>query len=120
MVDDEEPVRRAIVRLLLAAGLPAHGFDGGAPLLAAPMQQHPYCVVMDLHMPGMDGYALQRELAASMPRSAVVVVTGSHAADTRARLRQGGAIAFLPKPVDQEQLLAAVATAWARWHHKQD
>ncbi|KQV54365.1 MULTISPECIES: response regulator transcription factor [unclassified Duganella] len=118
VVDDEEPVRRAILRLLRASGLPAYGFSGGADLLAAPMQQPPYCVVMDLHMPGMDGYQLQQHLAASMPRSAVIAVTGSHSADTRARMERAGALAFLPKPVDAEQLLAAVASAWARWHQQ--
>jgi FixJ family two-component response regulator len=118
VVDDEEPVRRAVLRLLRAAGLPAHGFSGGAELLAAGMQQQPYCVVLDLHMPGMDGIELQQRLAGSMPRSAVVAVTGSQSAETRARMEQAGALAFLPKPVDEEQLLAAIATAWARWHEE--
>jgi FixJ family two-component response regulator len=116
VVDDEEPVRRAVLRLLRAAGLPAHGFSGGAALLDAPMRQQPFCVVLDLHMPGMDGIELQRRLAGSMPRSAVIAVTGSQSADTRARMQQGGALAFLSKPVDEGQLLAAIATAWARWH----
>jgi FixJ family two-component response regulator len=116
VVDDEEPVRRAVLRLLRAAGLPAQGFDGGAALLAAPMHQKPYCVVMDLHMPDMDGIELQRRLAVSMPRSAVIALTGSHSAGTRRRMEQAGALAFLSKPADEEQLLAAIATAWARWH----
>jgi FixJ family two-component response regulator len=116
VVDDEEPVRRAVLRLLRAAGLPAYGFAGGAALLAAAKQQPPYCVILDLHMPGMDGCQLQQRLAECMPRSAVIAVTGSHTAETRTRFEKAGAIAFLPKPVDEEQLLAAVAMAWARWH----
>lgn len=117
VVDDEEPVRRALLRLLRAAGLPAQGFAGGAELLAAPMQLQPYCVVLDLHMPGMDGCELQQQLAVRMPRSAVIAVTGSHSAATRTRMEQAGALAFLPKPVDEEQLLSAIAGAWARWHN---
>ena len=120
VVDDEEPVRRAVLRLLRAAGLPAHGFAGGAELLAAPMQHPPYCVVLDLHMPDMDGYQLQQLLAVRMPGSAVIAVTGSHSDDTRQRMLRAGALAFLPKPADEEQLLAAIATAWARWHNNQD
>lgn len=120
MVDDEEPVRRAMLRLLRAAGLPAHGFAGGAELLAAPMQQQPYCVVLDVHMPGMNGHELQQRLAACMPRSAVIAVTGAHSPETQARFMQGNALAYLPKPVDEQQLLAAVATAWACWHDKQE
>jgi FixJ family two-component response regulator len=116
VVDDEEPVRRAILRLLRAAGLPAQGFGGGAALLDASMQQHPYCVLLDLNMPDMDGSQLQQRLAGCMPLSAVIVVTGSQSANTRTCLERGGAFAFLSKPVDDEQLMAAIASAWARWH----
>lgn len=119
VVDDEEPVRRAVLRLLRAAGLPAQGFAGGAELLAAPMQQPPYCVVLDVHMPGMDGYQLQQRLADCMPDSAVVVVSGSYSPENQARMLQGHPLAYLPKPVDEQQLLAAVATAWASWHDQQ-
>src|SRR5688572_29866091 len=117
VVDDEAPVRQAILRLLRAAGLPAHGFAGGVELLSAPMLQAPYCAVLDVQMPGMDGIELQRQLAARMPHCAVVVVTGSHSADTRARVMQGNPLAYLPKPAEAEQLLAAVASAWARRTH---
>eukprot|EP01034_Spumella_vulgaris_P033786 gene33786-41679_t len=80
VVDDEAAIRRALLRLLRAAGIPARDYDGGAALLAALQDGAdgtPFCVVLDLHMPGMSGFDLQQRLAelASSPARRKLVVT---------------------------------------------
>jgi FixJ family two-component response regulator len=115
VVENDEPTRRAFLRLLRAAGLVARGFSGGAEFLAASMEQPPYCVVLDMQMPLMDGIELQRRLAGRIPRCAIIAVSGSPGVATRNSIERAGALAFLPKPVEQVELLAAIASAWVLW-----
>ena len=65
IVDDEEPVRKALRRLMRAAGLQAEGFAGGREFLEAAAQRPPDCVVLDLHMGGMSGLQVLRKLQAA-------------------------------------------------------
>ena len=75
VVDDEATVRRSLALLLRSAGFSVQDFDcGDAFLRAAPAL--PFgCVLLDLRMPGMDGLAVQREMAPRGVRLPVVIVT---------------------------------------------
>lgn len=122
VVDDEAAIRRALLRLLRSAGLAAQGYPGGAALLAElgdgqaePMHGQPYCVVLDLHMPGMSGMELQAALARFAPRSKVIVMTGQHSPELQAQARAGGALAYLLKPMNDQLLLDALASARSAW-----
>ena len=118
VVDDEAAIRRALLRLLRAAGIPARDYDGGAALLAALQDGAdgtPFCVVLDLHMPGMSGFDLQQRLAELAPRTGVIAVTGQHSADVQARVLRGRALAYMLKPMNDQALLEAIAAARTGW-----
>ena len=114
VVDDEEPVRRALERLLKSAGIETEAFASGDALLANLERRRPDCVVLDLHMPAMSGFEVQRFLTAREPRIPVVVLTGQDTAESQERALAGGAAAYLRKPVDGDALLDAVLASCTR------
>jgi len=113
VVDDEEAVRIALRRLLRSAGLDVETFSSGAEFLESMKGHQPDCVVLDLHMPQLGGFAVQARLAEAGIRLPTVVITGHDTDEARARALAGGAAAYLRKPVDDQALLAAIETAKA-------
>ena len=111
VVDDEEPIRKALKRLLRAAGLEAEGYAGGAEFLAAADARRPDCVVLDLHMPRMSGLQLLRQMRKLGSQPPVVVITAHDTPETREECLSGGAAAYLRKPLDDRLLLNAISAA---------
>jgi FixJ family two-component response regulator len=111
VVDDEESVRRALGRLIRSFGFEAELFASGDALLASLPVREPQCVVLDLHMPGIDGFETQLRLAKAGRGIPVVVVTGHDTPEAHARALAGGAKAYLRKPVDQRTLFDAIREA---------
>jgi two-component system, LuxR family, response regulator FixJ len=108
VVDDEQPVRRALQRLLRASGFDVRLFATGADFMAH--LDGVDCVILDLHLPGMSGFEVQEALAARGADVPVVVLTGNDTPANRARSLANGARAYLSKPVDDETLLHALRT----------
>src|SRR5688572_33421776 len=92
IVDDEEPVRKALRRLLRASGLQAEGYASGLEFLAAAAQRRPDCVVLDLHMAGMSGLQVLRRLQAAPQRPPVVVITAHDEPEAREQCLAAGEI----------------------------
>ena len=113
MVDDEGPVRKALQRLLRSAGMNVETFPSGGEFLDAVQMYQPDCVVLDLHMPGVNGFEVQSRLAQSKKLLPIVVITGHDTPEARARALDGGASAYLLKPVDERTLLDAISAAIA-------
>lgn len=113
MVDDEESVLKALERLIRAAGLGVETFLSGIDFLDAMRTRQADCVVLDLHMPTMNGFEVQARLAQMGMRLPVVVITGHDTPESRARALAGGAASYLLKPVDDNLLLDAIAAAIA-------
>jgi FixJ family two-component response regulator len=113
IVDDEESVRRALRRLMVSAGFRAQTFSCGAALLASLSLDRPSCVVLDLHMPELSGFELQVQLNGSAQPVPVVVITGHDTPEAEKRVMEAGAIAYLRKPIDDQELLEAVGKALA-------
>jgi FixJ family two-component response regulator len=112
VVDDEEPVRTALQRLLRAAGLEADGYASGKEFLAAP--RRPDCVVVDLHMPLMNGQALLRQIRKVNAGLPVVIITAHDTPETRSECTAAGAAAYLCKPLDERLLLNAISVALSK------
>jgi FixJ family two-component response regulator len=112
-VDDEEPVRIALRRLLRSANLDVETFPSGAEFLDSLKSHQPDCIVLDLHMPRVNGFAVQARLVEAGIRLPVVVITGHDSDETRVRALAGGVSAYLRKPVDDQALLDAISAAIA-------
>jgi FixJ family two-component response regulator len=113
VVDDEESIRKALTRLLQSAGLDVVTFPSGVTFLASIETRRPDCVVLDLHMPFMNGFEVQARLAASIAPVPVVIITGHDSTDTHELALAGQPIAYLRKPVDDQTLLDAIKLALA-------
>ena len=111
IVDDEEPVRRAIRRLMDSVGFDVETFTGGEEFLASLERRRPDCVVLDLHMPKVSGFEVQSQLNRSHHPVPVVAITGRDTEETCERALAEGASAYLKKPVDDQALLDAIAAA---------
>ena len=111
VVDDEEAVRVALRRLLRSASLLVETFSSGAEFLDSLKEHQPDCVVLDLHMPELSGFAVQARLAEAGIRLPTVIITGHDTDETRERALGGGAAAYLRKPVDDQALLDAITEA---------
>ena len=113
VVDDEQAVRKALQRLLRSAGFDVVTFASGEDLFAAHLPELD-CVLLDLHMPGMDGLQIAARLAEEVPGLPIVIVTGHDTPESRARARELGVHAVLPKPAQGKVLLEAILGATAR------
>ena len=111
VVDDEEPVRIALRRLLRSADFEVETFPSGAEFLDSLKSHPPDCLVLDLHMPRINGFTVLTRLAEAGMRLPVVVITGHDSSETRTRALAGGVSAYLRKPVDDEALLKAITHA---------
>jgi FixJ family two-component response regulator len=112
IVDDDERVRCALARLLRASGYHVESFDTPEAFLnTADLASTPACLVLDLQMPGMTGLDVQRNLNQLIP---IVFLTGRGDVSSSVEAMKGGALDFLPKPVCESLLLAAIDRALKR------
>jgi FixJ family two-component response regulator len=115
VVDDEESVCRALLRLLRAAGLDVETFSSSASFLESMRERlpprRPDCLVLDLHLPGLNGLDVQRQLKSDGICVPVVMITGNEEPGAQQRVLSEGATAFLVKPIHARNLLEAIDNA---------
>lgn len=111
VVDDEESVLKAVGRLIHSAGFNVQTFSSGPDFIRSLDRRRPHCVVMDLHMPTLNGLLLQDVLAQEHPAVPVIIITGDDSPLSRTRALGKGARAYLNKPVDDVVLLDAIEAA---------
>jgi FixJ family two-component response regulator len=114
VVDDDPSASKGVSRLLASAGYRCEAFASAIDFLAREPVESPSCIVLDLMMPGMSGLELQHELLERGQSTPIVFVTGRGDVPSSVRAMKNGAVDFLLKPFDGEQLLAAVGGAIAR------
>ena len=113
IVDDEEPVRKALKRLLVASGFEVESYASGKEFLAT-KHPSPDCVVLDLHMPGMSGLQVLEEMRAAHRQLPTVVITAYDTAEARAQCLAAGASAYLRKPLEERVLLNSISASMAQ------
>jgi DNA-binding response OmpR family regulator len=109
IVDDEDCVRKSVQRLLRSAGMEVRTFGSGRAFLDAARESNLDFVVLDLHMPAMNGFEVQQQLARAGIRVPIAIITGQDTEEDRARALASGAVAYLPKPIDERELFNAIA-----------
>ena len=111
VVDDDPSVRTALVRTLTSAGYRVRDFAAAQAFLDSGSHQQPGCLILDLRLPDLDGMALYERLRAAGAWMPVIFLTGFGDIPTSVEAMKSGAMDFLPKPVADEVLLAAVEAA---------
>jgi len=111
IVDDEEPVRKALGRLLRASGMEVECYASGREFLDGSARRRPDCVVLDLHMPGMSGLEVLCALRPARPSVPAIVITAHDAPEIRRQCLAAGAADYLPKPLDERVLLNAISAS---------
>lgn len=113
VIDDDREVRGSIGSLLRSSGFDVRLYDSPGAFLDAGPPKVPSCLVLDIRLSGESGLDFQERLAGHGIALPVVLMTGHGDIPMTVRGMRAGAIDFLPKPFDDEQLLGAVAAAIA-------
>jgi CheY-like chemotaxis protein len=110
VVDDEAPIRLLIEKILQSAGYRVTSVPDGIAALKVAREDPPDLAIVDLSMPGIDGFTVSSMFKRSKTFKAPVVILSGRAneKDVQAALKSG-ADAFIPKPVGREKLLTTVA-----------
>jgi FixJ family two-component response regulator len=111
VIDDDSTVRNAVARLIRAHGMQVATFASAREFLACPRPDGPACLILDVRLTGEDGLRVQEALQTAAWCPPIIFLTGYGTVPLCVRALKGGAIDFLQKPVDDEALLAAIATA---------
>ena len=111
LIDDDERVLATLSRLLSLAGYEVSSYATAEAFLTAHDPEAPGCAIVDLSLPGKDGFAVQQALSSDSGGPPVIFLTGQGDIPASVRAMKGGAIDFLVKPVDAETLLAAIRQA---------
>lgn len=111
VVDDDRAVRESLSMMLEQKGFAVSTFDSAEAFLADCQTTSRSCAIVDIRMPGMDGLALQGELAKLGNPIPIVFLTGHGEIPISVRAMKMGAVDFLPKPITCSALLESVAAA---------
>lgn len=114
VVEDDAGMRKAIERLLRAGGFQCVSFASAEALLQAGAADTAACLVLDVHLPGLSGFQLQRQLRASGRQSPVIFITAKDDAAVRAEARRIGSVAYFRKPFDGKVFLREIVRALKR------
>ena len=108
VVDDDVSVREGVGSLIRSAGLRAETFASANEFLASPRAEAPSCLVLDVQLPGLSGLDLQRELLKADVQIPIIFLSGHGDIPMTVRTMKAGALEFLTKPFDDEDLLNAI------------
>lgn len=113
VVDDDISVRESLELLLQHAGWQPMLFDSATAFLDQPRAPVPACLVLDVHLPDLNGLDLQTSMGAQRPDLPIIFITGHGDIPLTVRAMRAGAVEFLTKPFDDTTLLDAIADALA-------
>ena len=111
VVDDDTIMLRTLDRLLNVSGFTTETYCSGESLLAGSACSRATCLVLDIHLEGMSGIELSRQLAASGSKLPVIFMTAFDDDATREAAMEAGCVAFLHKPFPASSLIAAIEAA---------
>lgn len=114
VVDDDDSVRKALVRMLFAAGHRVESFASPTKFASRRPHEGPACLVLDLKMPEMTGLELQARLREAGHLVPIIFVSGHGDIPASVEAMRQGAIDFLSKPFETDDLLRAVRRALIR------
>lgn len=111
VIEDDKSFLRALGRLLRAAGFTVRSFSSAEEFLGERDTPSPDCLVLDIHLGGLNGFSLHERLRARGVMVPTIFMTGHDDPATRERARKAGAAGFLRKPFEDDTLIAAIEQA---------
>jgi FixJ family two-component response regulator len=114
VVDDDPSVRASIQGLLKSASLRSESFGTAEEFLRGKRPEGPSCLVLDVNLPGVNGLEFQRQLADAGIQIPIIFVTGHGNIPMTVKAMKSGAVEFLTKPFDDQDLLNAIQQALDR------
>jgi DNA-binding NtrC family response regulator len=114
LVDDDVSVRESVGSLIRSAGFRAKTFASAQECLAALQAEVPSCLILDVQLPGLSGLDLQEKLAKADVQLPIIFLTGHGDIPMSVRAIKAGALEFLTKPCDGDDLLNAIRQGIAR------
>jgi len=114
VIEDDDDVRASIAGLLKSVGLPVETFTSAEDFLCRERPDGPSCVVIDFTLPSMTGFDAQRQLSDAGVQIPTIFISGYDDQPTIAHAMTSGAVAFLIKPFEDQDLLDAIREALNR------
>jgi FixJ family two-component response regulator len=111
IVDDDASIREALKGLMRAARFEVEAFGSAEEFLASEALNNTSCLILDVYLPGMNGFDLQARLAAESRRIPIVFITAHADEISRQRALNAGAVELLSKPVRRAALFEAIQSA---------
>ena len=114
VVDDDVSVRESLELLIQSAGWKSALFASGQDFLSHPRVHGPSCLILDVHLPDLNGLDLQRRIAEDRADMPIIFITGHGDVPMTVKAMKAGAVEFLTKPFSDEVLLTAIKHALER------
>jgi FixJ family two-component response regulator len=111
IVEDDQPFRESMRKLMSVLGYTVEAFPSAASFLASPVLAETACLVADVHMPGMTGVELHKHLVDVGHRIPTILVTAYPDEMTQSRALKDGVLCYLSKPVDDDHLERCLRSA---------
>ncbi|MBF0505455.1 MAG: response regulator [Nitrospirae bacterium] len=111
VIDDDASVGRSLCRLLRSSGLKAVSFTTGGEFIRFAMHQTFDCLILDIHMPGLDGFQVQDRLESMGIKVPIVFITALGDPDIQVKAIAKGAAGYLQKPFTDKALLDRITDA---------
>ena len=108
VVDDDELIRDSLEQLVKSVGLKVETFSSAQAFLDTDIPDKPSCLVLDIRMPGMSGLDLQDELEKRDFSIPIIFITGHGTVPMSVRAMKAGAVDFLQKPFEDQELLDTI------------
>jgi RNA polymerase sigma factor (sigma-70 family) len=114
VVDDDVSVRESLEALIRFEGWRSEVFHSADEFLARPRTATPSCLVLDLTLPGLNGLELQERIAVDRSDMPIIFISGYGDVPKTVRAMKAGAVEFLTKPLNDDDLLSAIRQAIER------
>ena len=114
ILDDDESVCRALKILLSTYGFEVKTFLSGEEFFSAVPDKAPGCLVLDIHMPGMDGWEVLKRIIESGSKRPVIIISAEKNGGLRERVLKTNAVGYFQKPVNGQELVDLINKTYSR------